>query len=380
MSHLSKSDYTPEFWAEMQDNIEKKIKRAWTDSYIVEGIFEVLGLNDEERVQSQARHVGWSTNSFSKEQIGYLNPKASKACVPYGTKAYGLDVRFRTAGGNKEPVAPASGTRSMYSAPDAGHTMTDYASTIFIIDNPAYIDLLVKVGKYTMPKLPRGKDMVFLAMHPVFVESHPELVPYLDEARVRGELFDIADYREHMEISGEGIRPTVFWTGEVPMEIMEPLCAEKLSEAVSSIRGSVVRGFSDSKWGKVKDIHDCINLADAIMMQRNFVKFPSLGARKQLPTKGQWAKICEEHRFDFSHAKPNAEAKELVEKIELVAAAASLWRDWHVKTRVAICIDERDFPRTDFVFDAFCEIGSIHGMDSSIDALLSGVPAEDLLA
>lgn len=384
---LCRADYTDEQWNEMQKGIEEKLARKWTNSPHVENIFEILGKNAPEVSAADAKSdypnngEHWDRRpepSDVESGFGFVSPKASKNAAPYGTKAYAGDARYCNVDGFSVEYFPAI-SKFRCKGANVAKMWSDYAETVLIIDDPALLDLLAKVGAYKLPSTPRGSKQVFLALHPAFVEAHPEIQGELDAARTEGNLFDIRDYAGLIEREGEWTIKTK-WLGEAPLELMEPLLSARLAEAASSVRGRAMRGYTDTKYGKIKNLQDATALANTLMLDKSFVTVPSLSSGKRGSAKGIWAKICEGHNFDFSCAKPSADAMELSHKVDMVESAARLWNDMYDKTRLCVCIDERELGRHGFIYERFEELAKITGMDSTIEALKEGVPEEDLLS
>lgn len=332
-----------------------EITRKWTNSVHVENIFEILGKNDPEKNSQFIRkyHEGgifWPICPIHSDRgFGFVNPRASKSTTPYGTKALSGDVRCET----------------------------DYAETILIIDNPAYFDLLSKVGAYELPHIPKDSKQVFLALHPDLVDAHPEIHAELDAVKEEGNLFDIRDWQHLIVDEQYGVTK---WLGEAPLSVMEPLLATRLAEAISSIRGYVMKGYTDAKYGQIKNMQDVVALANILMLDKSFIVLPSLASGKNVSAKSVWSKICKEYRFDFSCAVLSKDVAELSHKIDMVESAVRLWNNMYEKTRMSVCIDEKELGKHGFIYDRFEEMAKVTGMDSTIDALKTGIDVRDLLA
>lgn len=399
MSHLVRDleDYSEEYCASFDERINEKMNREWTQSQHVRDAFrlldEIFKFSDIEPISGKSLHA--SSYDYTLYGAGFIDPHDGRNSTPRGYKARATtakgkrpwDFRYQRSTSREEYTESLSitGYKRHYDgkAVDEPACYFDYGSTIFVVDMPQLIDIIVKSGEYKMPKC--AKNEVFLAMTPEFVKAHPEMEAILFAADADGELFDIRKWYNNGTIERIDLkvsyRPYKYvWHGKVPDEIVEMRLANRLSDIVSATRGSVIKGYNEDKWGSVKDVQSCVNLADALMMQKGYIEFPSLKKGKKISSNGTWKKWSEDNHVDFADHKMSDEMRAIAAKLDELSDVSGFWKRAHDDFRIAVLLDEKDFRRADFVFDKFSSIGKLLGVDNYIETYEAGVPAEDILA
>lgn len=387
-NELRNSDYSDGYRKSFPERNAVKMEREWTKSEHVRELFDVIyeiyDLPTEVNVNENRR---WHSEWCAITTIGYINAKGKRK--GYGARddksGIGLewDVRYNIAGGNKVPITTdlSPDRRWLEDRPDLPECYTDYADTIFVIDNPAVLDVLIATGHYKMPKSAKGE--VFLAMSPTFVEAHPEVSKIVDAAKLDGKVFDVRDWYAAglLEPADEhSYKTPINWLGEMPDEVAEPKLAAKLSEVVSSVRGSVITGYRSDKWGRIKDVQSCLNVANALALDPEFITLPTIARGKKLSSNGKWAKFEKANRIYFKGDGYSKRMREIDKKIDDLDEIIRFWSKAREDYRFSILLDEDDFCDKDFVFEKISVLGRLIGVDDYVDTFNFGVEADDILA
>lgn len=270
------------------------------------------------------------------------------------------------------------------------NTECAFADMVFIADTIWHIDLLEHVGYAKVPKKKDKCELKYLVMSPE-VADNENIRNIIADLKAAGKVCDIRDVIEtgefviHEEeiqmLNGQTrIDRTYEWRGPMSFADAEVKIAQRLSEIVSSVRGNVIEGWRSDKWGAVKDIHCVLNIANALMMDKDFISLPTAAKGKKIGAGGIWGKVAKEHQVDFSHAAFDEQANELWDKVSQLEDVVRFWWRARADWRFAVLLDEDEFNDAQFVFDKMYAMGHLVGVDDYIKTWSAGVPADDILA
>ena len=392
----------------------QKLSRKWTDSSHVKAIFDIL---DDERAsiplsdQDRDKTACTVNEVYEQNGVGYFNPnldgkfEGTLWSSPINTR--GWDARYCEAGSNE--------CAKIGDLPDIPGCMTDYADTIFIIDNPAYIDLIIMVGEFTLSE-PVDDGRVFLALHPDFVESHADIARIAEAARTEGNLFDIRDWKKSGKLAERTIKKGPFvarhayWTGSLPKEIAEAQIIARLMTTAQSATGNIIKSYN-IYYDIDLSLIGAVNLANALMMQRDLFDIDSFSVDAESDpnqldeedlfgylidwgfkdTSGNddkphyvnknFSEFMNRNNFHFDDNAPCADAmiQQLAENVRKFADVTRIWNSMYKNRRVAVHFAQSEIEENK-IFSRIFELGQFLGMDDYIDTVDSGVPVEDILA
>lgn len=417
--------YTPEYLADLPSRMEAKRNRSYTESPYVREVFDYMDSICLSPIfdQGHNRSTTITAACYKDAGIGYLNPKPyrespelagyhdlsldekgwtfDRALYTSNLPERAWDVRYCSAYGNEAPMVGE--------LEDIPECVTDYADTIFVIDNPAYIDLLVRAGEIAKiaPDESADEYQVFLALHPDFVERDERIADIVARADAAGDVVDIRKWKSNgMLIEKQDkdrynyfTSTRVFWHGPHPGDLSELDSIRRIASAVASLNGSLFQGYdfdggTDMPWEDVPimgdsdemdeseeaDMRHCLSMANALLMCPGYITLPCFERGQSLEADEVWERILRDNNINVENARPPKEAAELAEKVKQLEDACRIWKSMYASRRLALHFKNYEYKRDDFIAARIIELGRFLGMADYIDTLRAGVPVEDIMA